>query len=148
MHPRRIVSPARDKSGGKTSYSVGPGLAFLATRRRLAVPAPNTSFRLQPCDVLLRASQIRPIPANSGFCFPSGRVFFLFRRCPTQPHILPEPQCHITDHHHHTTPHHTTKKNGNPPSGLPLFSANSTKPDQGCALVSAPHSARRQPQPL
>jgi hypothetical protein len=77
----------------------------------LAVPAPNTSFLLQPCDVLLRASQIRPIPANSGLLAVGPRFFFCFVAAQRSPTFFRNPN--VTSH--------TTQKMETPRAASPFF---------------------------
>jgi hypothetical protein len=118
MHPRRIVKPARDKSGGKTSIFGWSRSCIPHNEAPIGGTCTKHSFLLQPCDVLLRASQIRPIPANSGFASHRAAFFFCFVAAQRSPTFFRNPN--VTSHTTHH-PHHTTQKIGNPPSGLPLF---------------------------
>jgi hypothetical protein len=80
------------------------------------------------------------------FCFPSGRLFFFcFVAAQRSPTFFRKPQCHITYHHTHHR-HHTKKKTETPRAASPFF-GKFNQPTR-VALFSAPHSARRQPQPF
>lgn len=139
MHPRQD-NPARDKSGGKPHIRLVP---VLHSSQRGAdwrylhqTPASSCSPAMCCCESVADSTN------SYQFRFASHRAafFFLFRRCPTQPHILPETPM---SHHYHTTTHttHTTQKIGNPPSGLPLFRHIQPNPTRGGACFRAAFSS-------
>jgi hypothetical protein len=102
------------------------------------------SFLLQPCDALLRAWQIWPIPTNSGFASHRAALFSCFVAAQRSPTFIRNPN--VTSH---TPPHPLTpRKKWKPPERPPpffFFFGKFNQPDRGlapsrlfCAAFSSP----------